>query len=471
MELSSLGEKDHRQQLESFKQNDAYRQLLTFTESLVTKVTDLSKKLEQATGDLEDQNAIRRDWKRRAEAAENAISKNPFILVLIDGDGYIFQESYLKDAESGGRDAAHRLLSEVKDCVKAAGVQSSSSDHHVMVNVYANKRGLTGALLDAGTISHPNDLEEFFCKFTQSQSHFHFLDCGPGKERVDAKIRDTYRFFLQNCQCKLIFLALCHDNGYISELDKYRNDPIAKQKTWLVDHYAKGRAFIDPPFPMAKFEAVFSTRPLPSKRVNTSAPLASKSSYSSALTSTSPADQAPNPEQTPFSMYPNKSRANTGLQSPTTTTFEPQRDSVKESPARNLAPGVGAPNPVDQIPVNRLNQRIDPPLEIPSLSDQRHFEDRIGRHKLCNEYYLRGYCPDRNCRFDHSAIDKQLVNTLRYTARKVVCRSGTACRRSECYYGHQCPFASCDSRRCPFAKAGLHEVRDLEIVRYVPPRG
>lgn len=162
---------------------------------------------------------------------------------------------------------------------------------------------------------------------------------------------DTYRFFLQNCQCKLIFLALCHDNGYISELDKYRNDPIAKQKTWLVDHYAKGRAFIDPPFPMAKFEAVFSTRPLPSKRVNTSAPLASKSSYSSALTSTSPADQAPNPEQTPFSMYPNKSRANTGLQSPTTTTFEPQRDSVKESPARNLAPGVGAPNPVDQIPV------------------------------------------------------------------------------------------------------------------------
>lgn len=116
-------------------------------------------------------------------------SKNPFILVLIDGDGYIFQESYLKDAESGGRDAAHRLLSEVKDCVKAAGVQSLSSDHHVMVNVYANKRGLTGALLDAGTISHPNDLEEFFCKFTQSQSHFHFLDCGPGKERVDAKIR------------------------------------------------------------------------------------------------------------------------------------------------------------------------------------------------------------------------------------------------------------------------------------------
>jgi len=29
--------------------------------------------LEEVTGDLEDQNAIRRDWKRRAEAAESII--------------------------------------------------------------------------------------------------------------------------------------------------------------------------------------------------------------------------------------------------------------------------------------------------------------------------------------------------------------------------------------------------------------
>lgn len=116
-------------------------------------------------------------------------SRSPFILVLIDGDGYLFQDCYLKDPESGGGDAAHRLLSEVKDRVKAAQVQSLSFDYQVVVNVYANKRGLTGALLDAGIITRPNDLEEFFCKFTQSQTHFQFVDCGPGKERVDAKLR------------------------------------------------------------------------------------------------------------------------------------------------------------------------------------------------------------------------------------------------------------------------------------------
>jgi len=118
-------------------------------------------------------------------------SRYPFILVLIDGDGYLFQENYLKDPESGGADAAHRLLSEIKDVVTAARLQSMSFDYQVVVNVYANRRGLTGALLEAGIISRPNDLEAFFYKFTQSQTHFQFIDCGPGKERVDTKIRGT----------------------------------------------------------------------------------------------------------------------------------------------------------------------------------------------------------------------------------------------------------------------------------------
>jgi hypothetical protein len=170
--------------------------------------------LEQATGDLEDQNKIRRDWKRRAEWAENATvgrseafchftgsvasddgmqSRNPFTLVLIDGDGYIFKGNYLKNTQSGGGEAAHHLLSAVRDRIKAAQLQDLSLDQQILVNVYANRRGLTGALLEAGIISHPNDLEEFFCKFTQSQAHFQFVDCGAGKERVDAKLRGTHR--------------------------------------------------------------------------------------------------------------------------------------------------------------------------------------------------------------------------------------------------------------------------------------
>jgi hypothetical protein len=173
--------------------------------------------LEVVTGDLEDQNAIRRDWKRRAEIAESAIvgssiqsllcrriwhghqSKNPFILVLIDGDGYLFEDDYLKNAESGGGDAAHRLLSAVQDCVRAAQLQGLSSDSPIMINIYGNKRGLTGALLEAEIITHPRDLENFFCKFTQSHTHFQYIDCGPGKERADAKLRGAAHRVFESC--------------------------------------------------------------------------------------------------------------------------------------------------------------------------------------------------------------------------------------------------------------------------------
>ncbi len=103
--------------------------------------------------------------------------------------------------ESGGGDAAHKLLSEIKNATKAAQLPSWPPDFQVVVNIYANKRGLTGALLEAEIISHPNDLEEFFCKFTQSQTHFQLIDCGPGKERVDAKLRGAESSHLAEHAC------------------------------------------------------------------------------------------------------------------------------------------------------------------------------------------------------------------------------------------------------------------------------
>lgn len=62
----------------------------------------------------------------------------------------------------------------------------------LMVNVYANKSGLARALYDAGMIDHPNSLETFFQSFSRGKSLFQFIDCGPGKERADAKLRGMW---------------------------------------------------------------------------------------------------------------------------------------------------------------------------------------------------------------------------------------------------------------------------------------
>lgn len=165
------------------------------------------------------------------------------------------------------------------------------------------------------------------------------------------RLPEAYRFYLRNCQCKLIFLALCHDNGYMAELDKYRNDVIAKQKTWLIEHYAKGRAFADPPFPMANFDEVFSNRALPVKRVNGFAPVPNKSSYSSALAAPSTVEAASGFGQSHFNPPLPKSKPPSDAQPSPTTPFASRTNSFKELQTPYLASGVKIPTSGDQVPV------------------------------------------------------------------------------------------------------------------------
>jgi hypothetical protein len=112
-----------------------------------------------------------------------------FVLVLVDGDGYIFQSKFFQNKESGGAEAAQQLLSDVKTYVKANPSKDISVDFEVMVNVYANKKGLAKTLTEAGYLSAEAELESFFRQFNQSQPLFHFIDCGYGKESADAKLR------------------------------------------------------------------------------------------------------------------------------------------------------------------------------------------------------------------------------------------------------------------------------------------
>jgi hypothetical protein len=72
---------------------------------------------------------------------------------------------------------------------------------------------------------------------------------------------DTYRFFAYNQHCRHIFLACCHDNGYVAELDKYRYDTTAAPKTILVHAAQAAREYASLPFPVARFGSVFEVRP------------------------------------------------------------------------------------------------------------------------------------------------------------------------------------------------------------------
>lgn len=161
--------------------------------NLAFEYEQMKATLKTLRDDLDDERATRRSWRQRAEAAENATARNQFALVLVDGDGYIFNQSFMdKAATGGGAEAAHALQTDILQYLREEGVYNSH-ELEVMVIVYLNKNGLAKALSDTNIIRNENLLDQFFWSFTQSTSLFQVVDIGHGKERADSKLRGEYR--------------------------------------------------------------------------------------------------------------------------------------------------------------------------------------------------------------------------------------------------------------------------------------
>jgi len=177
--------------LNSFREADFQRDQLLQT--LAQTVFETQNELKTLRGDLDDERNTRREWKRKAEEAAAAVGRK-YSTVLVDGDGYIFHKAlYQAVATSGGSRAANDLYNAVSEYLKQEGLLgSNNSNYDVVVNVYANKLGLARALVAAGYLDHPSQLDQFFCSFSQGQPLFHFIDCGPGKERADTKLKGDF---------------------------------------------------------------------------------------------------------------------------------------------------------------------------------------------------------------------------------------------------------------------------------------
>ena len=81
----------------------------------------------------------------RVHKADVAKSRNRFVAVLVDGDGYVFQRAFLQKANgNGGAEAANALNREIMKYVDA---NLDFKNVTVMVNVYVNKCGLARTLV------------------------------------------------------------------------------------------------------------------------------------------------------------------------------------------------------------------------------------------------------------------------------------------------------------------------------------
>jgi hypothetical protein len=209
--------------------------------------------------DYEEEREAREKYKQMAKDQE----RNPFVLFLVDGDGYVFNESLVAKRGEGGSIAAQMLNDEIKVSLRRKGLEHCKQQsefckplygclgsHYapeiapllpspsrntqkgrkqlillvgqVMVRVYANVAGLSKALAKTGLVGgESRSLSPFIASFNRSYGLTEFIDAGELKENADFKLRALLRLYADNTQCKHIYFAACHDVGYISELTPF----------------------------------------------------------------------------------------------------------------------------------------------------------------------------------------------------------------------------------------------------------
>jgi hypothetical protein len=132
---------------------------------------------------------------RKTDFRQNA---DPFVLVLIDGNGMIFHQNLLNKGIEGGQIAANAINNAVLDWART-NVPETPDEVKAVVRVYANVRNIADGCAKAGIITYPGQLEDFVRGFTSTDPLFDFVDVGTAKDAADEKVVGEYSRLLTVC--------------------------------------------------------------------------------------------------------------------------------------------------------------------------------------------------------------------------------------------------------------------------------
>ncbi|SMR62155.1 unnamed protein product [Zymoseptoria tritici ST99CH_1E4] len=462
---------------------------------VLEKYASLMENYRRLKSDYEEERDAREKYKQLARGQE----KNPFVLVLVDGDGFIFDDDLVRAGAEGGSRAAQVLNDAIGTKLRAQGL-----DHcRVMVRIYANLAGLSKVLSRSKLCgAEKRSLGPFVANFNRSNDLFDFVDSGELKENADFKIRAIFRQFADMPQCKHIFFAATHDVGYVSELLPYASN---RDRFTLVQSYSTHAEFKKLGFRMEELRGVFRNSPLPTD---------SQMPYKSSAIPPSPighASKASADQSTTNICYfyqkglckygNNCNKAHVRVAgsnghaddssrpsdindwrstSASTASRPPVPIFQKHSPMGELGSisvddiASMLPNeediPPNKIPVNKSLQRLDPYVPIPSKTALSEFNSRTANRKMCNKYHLQDDCNNDMCQYDHSPISEDIRGCLKQAARSLLCPKRGTCRSSRCIQGHVCQRPDCKYRGGKYyCKLGspAHGV-DLQLAEFLP---
>lgn len=501
--LSDIEIDEASQRLASFRQNDPLTGLLDGYELLLEKYRRLKS-------DFEEEREARERYKQLARGQE----RNPFVLVLVDADGYVFHDDLIKAGSDGGSLAAQRLNDTVRDSLRRKGLEH----REVVVRVYANVAGLSKALAKAGLVGpHSRAMTPFIANFNRSYPLTDFVDAGELKENADFKLRGLLRLYAENAQCKHIYFAACHDAGYVSELTQYRKHHerftlIKTSGLYFHDEFSKlglpveelpgvfrasgsaMDAFYPKPFqsttkisaesqvPTTSSTVTKSQKPAASGNVcqyaligrckygsgcKNAHPDNSQASTTSIGSSTASSNwRQPAQINGPYSLH-------NGHENSTSDKLRHNFSKVSSSEGAETVKLLPKKEDIPEgyIPVNKQEYRLDPYIPEPTPEAEARLKARSASQRLCNAKHLAGRCDNLNCDYDHRHLEEDLKPVLEWLARSLPCAKRGACRNASCTSGHICQKGSTCSKRGGKAFCRLNwqgHTDDLAVHRYVP---
>ncbi|KAI1780669.1 hypothetical protein F4818DRAFT_396443 [Hypoxylon cercidicola] len=405
--------KQYMQQKENT--HDFIRDLLMYADGVESNLRTENSRLLQILNDtrldLDDATKSRRDLQLRLRDMETRLGiipdRNPYVMVLIDGDGLLFKEHLVRQGVAGGRKAADELRKAVSDKYS----YSEETPIEVVVEVVANVSGLSKAMKRDGCLDDETTLNDFISGFNQAKVPFHFVDLGYCKEAADAKLLCSARFHLRNFNCKLILMGVSHDVSYAPYLDHLIHDEMGKQRIAVLEGCPTVEGIVATGITITSFKNIFRSDKLrvQSPQSETTQEVSSPSPPSVSYAAITQTKASPPPQIT--------------LPIPLKRVNTPARTTKPSTPAWNPGP-----------------RGLDPPIQVNPVTLER-LKKRKGGDKLCNNHFLRGPCTKGDeCDFEHNYNPtKDEKNVIALFARLSPCTKGQDCDIDNCIYGHHCP--------------------------------
>ncbi|KAK4224967.1 hypothetical protein QBC38DRAFT_484111 [Podospora fimiseda] len=480
-------------------EDELIKDLLVYSEgvhsSLQSKNSALIKQLQDLQLDFDSTTRQRRELQQRlqlvqAEKAE-LLGANPYVVVLIDGDGLLFKEKFVRQGLAGGKQAAYGLRNAI-----LAQCGAHAKNIEVIAHIYANLTGLCKAMRRDGSVESEADVKDFTLGFTQAKASFDVVDVGHGKERADNKIKQNARWHLKNPNCKQIILGISHDSGYAPFLDELFQDDAVKVRITVLEGFPTVRELAATNVHVLNLnDELFRAEKLVDKIEQASAPITPVSESKPAIPIFKPAVTLPEPKSpvtnkrppvidvktivksdsvssvnSPGTTTPATSTTSTPVPTPSTTvtsyaraikTVTPPPPPPPPPPTITVAVQSRAPKqkpapPPKSAPWNPGKRGLDPPLQV-SQTALDNIKKRKDSNKLCNNHYLRGPCSKGDqCHFEHKyKPTKDELVAIAFLTRLNPCSQGQDCDVEDCIYGHHCPSVInglCTHPFCKFEK-------------------